>query len=80
MTCYSDGKIYGYEMTGDLKNDYSASKIFTAAGALYPRSVVFVEPLNKIIVAYESGIVAFFDIGLPSCPVCLLIRFEEDSQ
>ena len=78
-TCYSDGKIYGYELIGDLKNDFSASKIFTATGALYPRSVVFVEPLNKIVVAYESGIVEFFDIGIPSGPVCWLIRFKKDS-
>lgn len=78
-TCYSDGNIYGYELLGDLKNDYSTNKIFTASGAPYPRSVIFIEELNKIVVGYESGILCFYDIGVKNFPVCLIIRLKESA-
>lgn len=78
VTSYNDGKIYGYELNGNLKNEFSANKFFTAAGPLYPRCVLFIDALNKVVVAYESGLVAFYDIGLPNFPVCGLIRLAQD--
>ena len=79
-TCYTDGNIYGYELIGDLKNDYTANRIFTATGSPYPRSVLFIEQLNKIVVAYESGIIMFYDIGIQGFPVCNFIRLQKNPQ
>lgn len=78
VTSYNDGKIYGYEINGTLKTDFIAQKVFTAAGPLYPRSVIFVDALNKVVVSYESGLILFYDIGLPNFPVCWLSRLPED--
>ena len=76
LTSYIDGKIYGYEINGTLKNEFSANKIFTASGPMHPRSVIFLEALNKVVVSYESGLITFYDIGLPNFPVCSLIRLS----
>lgn len=80
VTSYVDGKIYGYEINGNLKNEFTVNKVFTAAGPMYPRSVLFLEPLNKVVVAYESGLIAFYDIGLPNFPVCELTRLPTPAQ
>ena len=80
VTSYVDGKIYGYEINGNLRSEFTISKIFTAAGQMYPRSIVFVEALNKVVIAYESGLIAFYDIGLPNFPVCELTRLPETPQ
>lgn len=80
VTSYVDGKIYGYEISGNLKSEFSVNKVFTAAGQMYPRSVLFLEALNKVVVAYESGLIAFYDIGLPNFPVCELIRLPAPPQ
>lgn len=80
VTSYVDGKIYGYEINGNLRNEFTVNKVFTAAGQMYPRSVLFLEALNKVVVAYESGLVAFYDIGLPNFPVCGLIRLPTPPQ
>ena len=76
-TCYSDGSIYGYELLGDLSSDCTSNRIFVAKGAAKPRDLVFVEPLNKLIVGYDSGQVSIYDIGIQNCPVCKLRRLEE---
>lgn len=79
VSSYNDGKVYGYELNGNLKNDFTASKVFTASGPAYPRNVIFIEPLNKIVITYESGLIAFYDIGIPNFPVCKLKRLSKDS-
>jgi hypothetical protein len=80
VTSYVDGKIYGYEVNGNLRNEFTVNKIFTASGQMYPRSVIFVEALNKVVVGYESGLIAFYDIGLPNFPVCPLKRLPATAQ
>lgn len=78
-SCFSDGKIYVYEFFGDLKNEFTPTKIATLAGALNPRNLVYIVQLKKIVVAYESGLVAIYDMEMTNSPICNLIRFKKNS-
>lgn len=80
VTSYVDGKIFGYEINGSLKNEFTVNRVFMAYGPMYPRSVLFLDALNKVVVAYESGLIAFYDIGLPNFPVCGLTRLPTPPQ
>ena len=75
--CYDDGRIYGFSLGANLRNDINPTKLFSISGTINPRCLALVRSTNQLAVGHKSGIIAIFDIG-STTPKCGLTRLAED--
>ncbi len=77
--CHEDGRIYSYSLGANLRNDIHSTKVFSLSGAVNPRVLKLIKVTNQMLIGYKNGIIAMYDLDVNSGPICILIRFSENS-
>lgn len=75
--CYEDGRIYGFSMGSNLRNDINPTKLFNISGTVNPRCMALIRLTNQLAVGHKSGIIAIYDLN-SAAPKCGLIRLAQD--
>ena len=66
--CYNDGRIYGYHLGDDLKDEIIPEKILNILGEKGGRQICYINSTNQIVVGYASGIITFYDLNNSKTP------------
>jgi hypothetical protein len=75
--CTDDGRIYGYNLGSNLSVGMVVTKVLSLNGPFNCRSMTYVKQIQKLIIGYQSGIIALYDTDGGGKVFCMLKSLEK---